>query len=325
MPSLTYTGAEGICTQIGKMIDHVNDLETLIDTTWPAKREAITDDLAAASNPDNRDAIIGSVNSIFNSSYSFGESVRTNMLGAIFQRLSDRVTVLDPLHLQSANRDDILRRFFDAMVDDDVKFTASTATVGSVTADGGNTGTGTVSVTSTLDGVTPPGSGMIAYRGYDGLTSQLVVKGTDTVRVECIGDSKQSGQIEGGEQFRVSGLRSPSIFDSNSLGSGPPISIRVMNGPGENILTNGDFEAITSNVPDGWDAASGTAGTHVIGETTAADVFRNDSAIRFDGDGSQASIALRQYLTGIELIPLRRYALTVSYKASPPPSAGNLV
>lgn len=109
----------------------------------------------------------------------------------------------------------------------------------------------------------------------------------DPVTFTCVADSQSGGTPEGGEIFQVAGkaFRGPLSPEwDGTRGSGTGQNITVANS--QNLITNGEFENFTSNVPDGWTVSSGTAGTS-FGEETST-VHRGVRALKgFSGQNWQ--------------------------------------
>ena len=114
---------------------------------------------------------------------------------------------------------------------------------------------------------------------------------SETITARCISDSMGRMTPEASEQFHVFGQRTTMKFDEDwPQGSGASITLsaassRVNGGRAKtrNVLHNSDFEEFTSNVPDHWTLATGTAGTHVFAAGAGA---TQADALRFVGDGS---------------------------------------
>ena len=186
----------------------------------------------------------------------------------------------------------------------------STVTIGAVSAAAGNEGSGTVLTTKVLDAVTSPGSGAAgtyqANRNYKGVDSELAVP-SETMRLTCTADSFADGLAEGAESFNWEGRIGDNQHGFEDEGSGVIGSVTPINSTGVNILQNGDLEDFTSNVPDNWTIeGTAVAGTHIVEETTAADVYHGESALRFDGDGAQASIEVQQAISAASVVAGKR-------------------
>lgn len=118
---------------------------------------------------------------------------------------------------------------------------------------------------------------------------------SETITARCVRDSNSQDTPEGRESFQIVGQRAVSRLDEDwPSGTGTRTRIQVATASvdggrsaGVNVCTNSDFESFTTtNVPDNWTIATGTAGTHVFKSTGLK--FRGSSALRLVGDGSTA-------------------------------------
>lgn len=242
----------------------------------------------------------------------------------VTRRLTDRTTVIEQLSGLGGSTDvvAVLRELFRDMTANSESIQRSTVTLGSVTADSGNHGSGVVLLDKVLDAVTPPHSGYPVVPQYRDLDSELSVS-SETMSLTCVGDEDSDGLVAGEELFVWRGLTSPNgAFDYNTEGSNTNRTISVLNA--ETIIANKDFEAWSSNVPESWDLDNGTAGTHVIQEGTGANVFRGSYGMKITGDGSQATIGISQTLPLGILVPGKRYLLSVRVKGQASTLAGTL-
>lgn len=156
---------------------------------------------------------------------------------------------------------------------------ASTVTIGTLTADGGNTGDGTLVTYINPSAITAPS-----------LASYPCAR-TETVVCQCIQDSQSKGIKSGAEVFNVEGGRAYPNWDYRFPGGGGQYgTVKTIStaydskkGVCQQHLYNGGFERQVSNVPLHWTLVTGTAGTDVETTTTA---FRGTNAIKITGDGS---------------------------------------
>ena len=95
----------------------------------------------------------------------------------------------------------------------------------------------------------------------------------------------------------------------------------------KNILTNSSFENFTTNTPDNWAIAVGSAGTQVTKNSTAAKVFQGTNNLKITGDGASTLTKLTQNLdtaggTTGKLLPDQVYFITFKYYLDTGISAG---
>lgn len=252
-------------------------------------------------------------------------SRRSSLRALALTRLQDRVTILDEIGATSLDINEILRKLIAAMIADSETVDRSTVTIGAVSAAAGNEGNGTVLTTKVLDAVTSPGSGAAgtyaASRHYKGVDSELAVP-SESMRLTCTADSFADGLSEGAETFNWEGRIADNQHGYRDEGSGVIGTIAPIHSTGTNILQNGDFEDFTANVPNNWTIFAGTAGTHIVEETSAADVYHGDNCLRFDGDGAQATIEIRQAISAADVVGGKRYCVACRLKGSATIAAG---
>ena len=182
----------------------------------------------------------------------------------------------------------------------------TTTTIGSPTAGGSNTGTGTI-VLAQL----PP--------KRFGSNTNLPYARTELVEFRCVEDSQGRGVASGEEVFEVRGQSAyPNLDDRFPKGSGTIVrmpSIRASVDAGAryaNQLTNGSFERFTSSQPDNWATVVGVAGTDY--DQDFVTYYRDTASLRLDGDGSTLT-NLHQQLRSVagttgSLVADRAYLLT---------------
>ena len=116
-----------------------------------------------------------------------------------------------------------------------------------------------------------------------GVTSQMSLD--DAVKVICDNDS-QSGTTEGAESFLITGIQPQQTlpFEYNQGGNRGQSDVTVST----NIsLISNFFENFTSDLPDGWTANAGVAGTDFGEETT--NIMTGTKSLFFDPAGAANS------------------------------------
>ena len=159
----------------------------------------------------------------------------------------------------------------------------NTVSVASTSAGGSNVGNGTLVVSE----IAPV---LDRAKNRPGNIAVQTIK-TETITARCTEDSTAKTTAEANEKFHVYGQRQEDRFDEDwPRGSGASVMVAAASprvnggrGPGKNVVHNGDFEEFTSNLPDHWTLASGTAGTHVFAAGAGA---TQANALKFVGDGS---------------------------------------
>jgi hypothetical protein len=325
--ALDYTGAStGLFTHLGKLVKHYNQFKTdatHASTGLDADRKEIYD---AFEDGDLELVLDGLAAAFERWKVEYVERRRTLAAYAL-ARLQDRDTVLDEIGATSSDAAEILAKLIDQMVADSETVAESTVTLGSVTAGGGNTGNGTVLTTKVLDGYSSPGSreGVVypAHAAYNGWDTELCVP-DETMVLQCVEDSYQ---VDGVVSFSWQG-KMPDVngqYGIGEEGSGSVGTVNEVHVATDALLSNADFETFTvADTPDDWTIESGTAGTHIKENSTAANVAHGDKSLQFVGDGSQSEIKISQDVSSDVVDTNRRYVVTVQIKADASIAAGTL-
>lgn len=227
---------------------------------------------------------------------------------------SDRVTSLDELDLFFYSPSSYFPALFAQMVLDTETIHRAVVTLGTMTAAAGNIGNGTVIISKRLDGFNSPLAGAPVIPGYAASAVDSELACTETMSWLCTADQFQ-GASEGTEVFSWQGAandpRNPwGLYE----GSGPGPSLTATGS--DNILSGGDMENFTANIPDGWTRIAGTVVTHIDQTTTSGEYYRGTSALKFIGDGAQASMEIEQAIDTGTVNPQRMYCLTARVKCS---------
>lgn len=308
---------------LGKIIGRNNSYGSLASTTLPADLQAIIAQFGTGSTTygDAQGPIQG-LTATYQSMQSDIAKWRRSLQPYTDKTLTDVDTVVSQLAgLSSTDVRTVVPAILQNMSDVGQTVKGNTVSLGSPTAGTGNIGNGTVLVDATLDGYNAPLTGAAASVLYNALLSQLAVP-SETMLITCTTDSF-SGGTEGAEQWSWTGGQKWPLFDWHQEGSGPGPGLQTANAA--TLLQNLSFESFSvANTPDSWTIVVGAAGTDIYQETTAANVFRGSSAIRFTGTGAiQPSI--KQAFTVSQLFGRRRYLCTIqAFKGGAAPGAGNL-
>ncbi len=292
---------------LGKLISTINSYKSIATTDLPA-------DLAALiAQFDDRWLPEEGIAATFEGLKGSITSWRQTLGGYCDRRLLDFDSVGTFLSLdRGASVQTIVAALRRKMVTDSETVLKCVATVGSVTAASGNAGNGTAYVTSILDGYNPPVVDGQANVAYNGLTTEMTVP-SETMTLECLADSATHGLTEGAEQFSLTGGPVYSGLDYRAEGSGRGPAMVVADA-GNNLLQNGNLEYWSSNIPASWSLTSGTAGTHLLQETGASNIYRGTSSAKFAGAGT--TIRISQSISPSRMQGRRRYFVGCAIKAS---------
>lgn len=227
------------------------------------------------------------------------------------ERLLDRVTVVDELlSVDSASVEEIVQELIRDMDANAQTVKASNGSLTSLVADGRNTGDGSISSTTVLDGYSPPASGYPPNLLYKSELSELFTP-TASVVFTCIRDV-DSGTAAGEEVFRAEGgIAGDSPFDWKHEGSGEVVEIATDNA--DNTLANRNWDSWNDdNTAPSWTATTGVAGTDFLPDYDASNVFRGVASLKLqNGD-----VLLEQPLLRNFLRPNRQYCMGFTWKAA---------
>ncbi len=287
--SLIYDGANGIFTQIGKLIKHY-DLIKADAVDLDADRQDILDAFQAS---DQNVAIDGLVSLIerWKAEYSLR---RAELAGFVVARLRDKATVLDELHVASADARDILARLVEAMAVDGESVPASTVSIGAVSADSDNVGGGKIFTTDIL------------------LKTELCSP-SQRFTFQVMADSFHDGLEEGSEEIAWEGSLAGEAHGIGAEGSGAIQIIQPVHAMTGAHLTNADFEDFTDNLPDGWSLVAGAAGTNVL-PATSGHAAHGANALLLQGDATATAIEIAQSIPRSNVVGRRRYCVSVKLK-----------
>jgi len=269
-----------------------------------------------------REDVLSGVQELYDGMKDQGVSWAIANVDRINTRLRHRTTVLEELNGVGPASDvlTILIELYRDMVNNSQDIDGSVVTIGAVSADAGNTGNATVLTDKVLDGVSSPVGGGPWNPEWNAVNSELSV--TETMTLTVSADSDSDGLVLGEEQLLLEGSPVSRVgpFGWETEGSGESKEIPTLNS--HQLIANKDLESWNLNVPESWDLDSGVAGTNVIQETTAADVYRGDSALELAV--GVATIQISQTLPIRILVPKQRYCLSCFVKGEAGILAGTL-
>lgn len=308
--AVIYTNANnGLFNHLGKIVKHYGLLKTDAGNL-SADQLDIADAIALMTIGDP-DKIVDGFDATVESWQNAIVGWRSALRDLAEKRLGDVESILNEIGATSDDAAAVIAKLIPQMIADSETVLKSTVTIGSPTAAGTNTGDGTVITTTILDGVTSPGAGSIgtfpAHADYRGVLSQLAVA-SETMRLECVADSFSGSVAEGAELWNWTGKIADVAHGVASQGSGDIGSLTSLHGQTA-IILNGTFETWTGSAADSWDLVAGTWGTHLAEETTLADVYHGDSALKLTGDGAQANIEISQDVANSKVIGGKMYAV----------------
>ena len=261
--------------RLGRLFDHFASVKAYKNTLDTEIADTVTDYSGADLD------MLGLLLQNNESRKSDANGVAGDLQAAAVKTLID--TVDDNYSIPRRNVYEALSELVRQMIADSKTVDGSTVSVGSTSAGGSNVGDGTL-VFSEMAPV------LDRAKNRPGNLNVQTIK-SETITARCMEDSTSRTIPESGERFRVYGQRSENRFHEDwPQGSGSAIIVSASSprvnggrGPGKNVLHNGDFEEFTTNLPDHWTLATGTAGTHVFAAGAGA---TQSNALKFVGDGS---------------------------------------
>jgi hypothetical protein len=288
--SISFTGAGGGFTRLGKVAGLVRNVNGLIGavppspaSAWGAGGPAINDlDDAidaieaqfATSNQSLTDTLYQQRESYRSAHVSLKQYLRTLATNIVVEMANDDV------RLPSKNLPAALAEWIRQMktpptqrVDNPIV----SATVGALVSPS----------TSGADGQL-----VASVKGPDGVDRAYLF--AETLDVTCTNDSQSQSGLKGAEPFTA--LGDAAVGDGLAWnfpqGSGSSKGLTALAaGSSGNLLTNGDFEDFTvANTPDAWTLDGSSAGTDVFSEATT--FYAGSKALRFTGMASGKGIYL---------------------------------
>lgn len=317
--ALTYDGANGLFTRLGKlfgMVDavraHQLDLKSRLEALMAEYSDADMHMIAQ---------LVANIEIRLTQTAGILTDLQRACVDTVVETCYDDSLVSTRGVLPERNLEQALLYLQREMVDDTETVNRTTISKAAVATGASNTGNGTLIFSELVP---------LAYSA--GGTQYPHIR-SERIEVRCIQDA-QDGSIRSGEElFEVRGWASfPNLDYRFPAGSGtrmrmPCVHAGVDAGARyENLLRNSTFEAFTSNLPDGWTASVGTAGTHF--GSTSSPVYRGSTALKLIGDGSNLT-KLRQQLgtndgTPATIVADRLYLLTCVARVNAGASAGVL-
>lgn len=309
-----------VFTAIGKHVKYTDLFRTLGGTTIPGYRDAVI----TAYDGLNYERLLGDTVTRYNGRSSVVDSWCTDEARAVDTILSDPTLIVANLNTSRTDLGSLLPLVQKQFSVDAQTLLKCTTTLGSVTANGSNVGTGAGYATKLLDGYNRPANGAAANALYAGVNSELTMT-SETVLAECVQDYQNDGVTSGSEQFRLSGGPAASglgaYLNGYSEGSGQGPTLGTMQSAAINL--NGDFETWSSSTAGSWTYTGGTAGSTIV-RTTSTDKYRGTYGVSLVGNGVLATHQLDWTIPAGRVYPLQMLAISARVKASAAVGAGDL-
>jgi len=287
--TVTLIGTNGLFTRLGKLVGMNKRIKTMqgqlmndSDGAGQCYRDVLgTYATSAAQNETVR--WLGLINEHTEASINSTNTLFVPLANSMFATLINMVKEDSGSRYGGDNVElafkEVLRQMIAAGVGT-ASFDGNTITVGTLAADSGNKGDGTVVTHTSPSAIFAPS------------VTAFPAARTETISFNCYKDAQDKSVKSGTELFDIRGGTKYSNNDYRFPGGGgyygrtPAISESISSKRGEcqQHLFNGGFESVVSNVPVNWTIATGTAGSDVESETTS--VYRGSKALKITGNGS---------------------------------------
>ncbi len=299
------TAKTGIFARFGKLFGAwsrmVSFQDDIVNNAGTSVQEAINEyvnTLGATANTDLKmaDPIIKDLDDLQN-------SIGAPLFGRIRQTLSKTLIEMMQADLEAETPasglpqktiNEALYELRNQMIANSKSVDGNTVTIGSTSAAGGNTGTGTVIVSAEPD-------------NYKNSThTAYPTARTETLRFTCYEDARSKKRSKGSELFEVRGAEKFGPMDhrwpggSGFVGRHASASDTQSDGrkKGRNILRNSSFEGFVSNTPTAWEIKVGGAGSTIYKDASV--YARGTSALKLVGDGTNA-IRIHQQMGNLDV------------------------
>ncbi len=258
--ALVYDGSNGLFTRLGKIIyllDLVRGYQSTIVTE-------ISDIKAEYSSADSyMVAALGEAEAQAKSLDPLLASLQSAAATTLIEMCYAEATAGNANAMLAKSTRDAIIWLIKQMKTNSETIERNTVGKGTLTADAGNNGNGTVVAL-----VETPNILLGNSANWPNIRAEVL-------DIRCITDAQNGSIARGVEIFQIRGQPAFSTLDRRyPAGSGRAIQASALcanvdAGPRyQNILTNSDFEQMTSNVPEFFTVSSGTAGTDFLTETT---------------------------------------------------------
>lgn len=244
-----------------------NTINGIIDDVVAARTNLI-DSLEAKGLP----AQVATASGILTALITAMELTQTQLVALSEDIILDRTLVTEQLNglTDETDVDEALRETFEQMIEDVSTTTANVVTVSSVTKDTNVATAGNFYCTKKLPGNVAPGEGFVHHWNLYDRDSEMPE--VDTVVAIC---RNLGTLIVSGKPPQAVPYGHYTIF-----GNAGAVTIPCDNSG--TLITN-FFENFTANVPDGWTAVTGAAGTEFQLNAVAATVMRGTNSLRIQG------------------------------------------
>ena len=296
--AILLTGAGGLFTRLGKLVGALNDVNTFRGGTSSGQLVKATQDALAQVDgdiPTIRNTYAGLLTAL-----TAGQNSLTAYQSAI-------QTAAKNLLIAMANADTPL-------VQQTVPYALALLRT-QMLANGNYVNPNTVTATVTPGG-SNTGNGAIVCGTRDAKGYQLDNLLAESIAVTCTADAAAAGTL----QFSGAAIQPDTLSWLWPAGSGCNKSLTSVD-PANNtgVMAGGAFDSFTSNLPSGWTATLGTAGTDF---GAAGSSYKGANALKLIG-GTGVLTDLTQTLTGLS--SRTPYAVNLWLKADVVPASGTLI
>lgn len=290
------TSPGGLFNRLGAIFKTIKDLRTYQNTTLAAREAVITDLYHTPATPVRHlKYLTESPATLFPRWKSQCDPVTASLLAQARKTILEQVHAEDPLPIKDDEH--ALDKLIYLMYNDGQDIENQLVTLptrGLATAGSSNLGNAQIAAAPTS--ATTSVSAYLIWAAGMPLADRSAK--SETIEFQCTGEQDSSGIVSVAGEVVV-----PIGTYGWPGGSGIGTSLRVPDlsvdgsgeeGPGNTVLTNGDFEDFTANLPTGWTATAGVAGTDFAQTTTGGEYYAGSSGLKFIGTAASIAPRLKQ-------------------------------
>lgn len=294
------TSPGGLFNRIGAWCKLIKDVRTFQNTTTLTTREPVITDLyhTPATPVRHLKYLTGNPPVLFAAAKAQMDPITAMALAQIRKTVMEQVHAEDPLEVK--DDDHALAKLIELMVLDAQTVERQPIVLDIVygTANASNIGNAKIAFAITGTQALLPAFYLSIIRNRDYIRAE-------TLEIETVSEASGSGAVSvAGELVQPLG----SYLWPGGSGAGPTVPIVDLSvdgsgevyQPGNQVLTNGDMESFTSNLPTGWVADSGVAGTDFGQTTTAGQFYAGSSGLRFIGTADSIAPRVKQYFAATD-------------------------
>lgn len=285
------TSPGGLFVRIGALCKLIKDVRVFQNTTIAARETVVADLYHQPATPVRHlKYLTEGPPTLFAKHKQSMDAITASLLAQIRKTIMEQVHAEDPLSEKTdeaalAKLVELIKLDLQSLERESVSTTLQTATANSL-----NRGNPKI-----VFGVTDHEENTYS----EGILRNKEYVRAESIELECVSESAGSGSVTvNGEAVAPHG----SYLWPGGSGAGPSVTIAdlAVDGsgevahPGNQIITNGDFEDFTANLPTGWTAGVGVAGTDFAKTAVSGEYHAGASGLKFIGTASAVATRIDQ-------------------------------